>query len=107
MEISIEDDGSNKPENFAYRGAHQAFKDRWKQADDSMCRHSMSFHLFHTVRSEFFASYLYLVQMIPLGKKDHTPVKRLRFTTFSRPFDSMKDRARSKRSTLVVFACFG
>ncbi|XP_067452214.1 N-terminal Xaa-Pro-Lys N-methyltransferase 2 [Thunnus thynnus] len=68
MEISIEDDGSSKPENFAYRGAHQAFKDRWKQADDSMCRHSMSFHLFHTVRSEFFASYLYLVQMIPLVK---------------------------------------
>lgn len=67
MEAPAEEDGSSSP-NFMYRAAHQAFRDRWKGTDDTMCRHSMSFHLHHTLRSEFFASYLYLVEKIPLGK---------------------------------------
>ena len=94
MEISVEDedDGGSSSANVEYKGAHQAFKDRWKQTDDSMCRHSMSFHLHHALRSEFFASYLYLIEKIPLGKKKgqtkarpHTSSteKRSRFTAFT------------------------
>jgi len=67
MEITLEEE--NKSANLEYKGAHQAFKDRWKGTDDSMCRHSMSFHLHHTLRSEFFASYLYLLEKTPVGKK--------------------------------------
>uniref|UniRef100_A0AAQ5XS85 Alpha N-terminal protein methyltransferase 1B n=1 Tax=Amphiprion ocellaris TaxID=80972 RepID=A0AAQ5XS85_AMPOC len=67
MEITLEDDSSSSP-NFEYKGAHQAFRDRWKGTDDTMCRHSMSFHLHHTLRSEFFASYLYLLEKTPLVK---------------------------------------
>ncbi|KAG7232399.1 hypothetical protein INR49_008903, partial [Caranx melampygus] len=55
--------------HFEYKGAHQAFRDRWKGTDDSMCRHSMSFHLHHTLRSEFFASYLYLLEKTPLVRR--------------------------------------
>lgn len=67
MELS--DGSSTTVANFEYRGAHQAFIDRWKETDESMCRHSMSFHLHHALHSEFFASYLYLLEKIPLGKK--------------------------------------
>ncbi len=67
MEISSEDD-SNPSSNFQDKAAHQAIRERWKETDDTMCRHSMSFHLQHTLRSEFFASYLYLLEKIPLGK---------------------------------------
>lgn len=66
MEASLED-GSGSAPSFMYKAAHQAFRDRWKETDDTMCRHSMSFHLHHTLRSEFFASYLYLMEKIPLG----------------------------------------
>lgn len=72
MEIPLEEDGSSSSANFEYKAAHQAFRDRWKATDDTMCRHSMSFHLHHTLRTEFFASYLYLVEKIPLGKKQIT-----------------------------------
>ncbi|CAN9500296.1 unnamed protein product [Ophioblennius macclurei] len=54
--------------NMDYAAAHNAMRERWKQADANMCKHSMSFHLHHTLRSEFFASYLYLVVQIPLVK---------------------------------------
>ncbi|XP_029939797.1 N-terminal Xaa-Pro-Lys N-methyltransferase 2 [Salarias fasciatus] len=54
--------------NLEYAEAHNAMRERWKQADANMCKHSMSFHLHHTLRSEFFASYLYLVVQIPLVK---------------------------------------
>lgn len=71
MEAPAEEDRSASP-NLTYqaasKAAHQAFRDRWKETDDTMCRHSMSFHLHHTLRSEFFASYLYLVEKIPLGR---------------------------------------
>lgn len=92
MEFSVEDESSSSSPNLAYKAAHQAFRDRWKETDDTMCRHSMSFHLHHTLRSEFFASYLYLIENIPLGKKKghtesqpHTSptVKRSQFTTCS------------------------
>lgn len=88
MEISLEDKSSSLSSNVEYKGAHQAIKDRWKKTDDTMCRHSMSFHLHHTIRSEFFASYLYLVEEIPLGKNNvqtHSILrdKRLTFTTLS------------------------
>ncbi|XP_061593297.1 N-terminal Xaa-Pro-Lys N-methyltransferase 2 [Cololabis saira] len=56
------------PAPLEYEGAHQAFKDRWRKTDASMCRHSMSFHLHHTLRSEFFASYLYLLEKTPVVK---------------------------------------
>lgn len=69
MEISLEDGGGSSSPNVEYKGAHQAFRDRWKETDDSMCRHSMSFHLQHALRSEFFASYLYLIELMPVGKK--------------------------------------
>lgn len=62
-----EEDGGAAP-NLQYRAAHQAVRERWRDTDDTMCRHSMSFHLHHTLRSEFFASYLYLVEKIPLGE---------------------------------------
>ncbi|XP_029286314.1 N-terminal Xaa-Pro-Lys N-methyltransferase 2 isoform X1 [Cottoperca gobio] len=68
MEISLEDDNSVSAPNLAYKGAHQAFRDRWKETDETMCRHSMSFHLNHSLRSEFFASYLYLLEKIPVVK---------------------------------------
>lgn len=67
MEIPLEDESSSA--SFQDKAAHQAFRNRWKETDDTMCRHSMSFHLHHTLRSEFFASYLYLVEKIPLGKE--------------------------------------
>uniref|UniRef100_A0A8C6S4F8 Methyltransferase like 11B n=1 Tax=Neogobius melanostomus TaxID=47308 RepID=A0A8C6S4F8_9GOBI len=47
---------------------HQAFSDKWKLMDDSMCRHSMSFHLHHSLQKDFFASYLYLLEKTPLVK---------------------------------------
>lgn len=69
MEIPLEDESGSLSASFQDKAAHQAFRDRWKETDDTMCRHSMSFHLHHTLRSEFFASYLYLVEKIPLGKE--------------------------------------
>lgn len=85
VDISLEEDGSSSSPNFE-KVAHQAFRDRWKETDDTMCRHSMSFHLQHSLRSDFFASYLYLMEKIPLGKTGHTEVqpqtvKRSTFTT--------------------------
>ena len=81
VEISAEDENGGSSPNLEYKGAHQAFRERWKQTDDTMCRHSMSFHVHHTLRSEFFASYLYLLEKTPVGKKrghththtSHTP----------------------------------
>lgn len=72
MDMDTTEDESSTPEaeaSFAYKGAHQAFRDRWKETDDTMCRHSMSFHVHHTLRSDFFASYLYLLEKVPMGKK--------------------------------------
>lgn len=86
MEITAEEENESAASpNLAYQGAHQAMRDRWKETDDTMCRHSMSFHLHHTLRSEFFASYLYLVEKIPLGKTNQTKrsQKRAKFTSFS------------------------
>lgn len=68
QEEEEEDDGGSTI-NLQYRAAHQAVRERWRDTDDTMCRHSMSFHLHHTLRSEFFASYLYLVEKIPLGEE--------------------------------------
>lgn len=67
MEVPLEEESSSSP-NVMYEAAHRAFRDRWKETDDTLCRHSMSFHLHHTLRSEFFASYLYLMEKIPLGR---------------------------------------
>lgn len=69
MEITLEDENNNSSGNFEFKAAHQAFRDRWKGTDDTMCRHSMSFHLHHKLQSDFFASYLYLLEKIPLGKR--------------------------------------
>lgn len=103
MEISLEDDSSSSSSspNLAYKAAHQAFRDRWKETDDSMCRHSMSFHLHHTLRSEFFASYLYLLEKIPVGKKKgHTET--------SHQSHSQEVKICNLFLTLVGgFACFG
>uniref|UniRef100_A0A8B9JW41 Methyltransferase like 11B n=1 Tax=Astyanax mexicanus TaxID=7994 RepID=A0A8B9JW41_ASTMX len=51
-----------------FSGTHQAFRNRWAKTDDNMCRHSMSLHLHTTLRKEFFASYLYMLEQTPLVK---------------------------------------
>lgn len=74
MEITVENENNNSSGNFEFKAAHQAFRDRWKATDDTMCRHSMSFHLHHKLQSDFFASYLYLLEKIPLGKRQRSQV---------------------------------
>ncbi|XP_069825056.1 N-terminal Xaa-Pro-Lys N-methyltransferase 2 [Dendropsophus ebraccatus] len=51
-----------------YLGAHLAFKSRWEKTDEELCRHSMSFVLHKAIRTDFFASYLYLLEKYPLVK---------------------------------------
>ncbi|KAM4022317.1 N-terminal Xaa-Pro-Lys N-methyltransferase 2 [Anomaloglossus baeobatrachus] len=51
-----------------YLGAHLAFKSRWHKTDEELCRHSMSFVLHKAIRTDFFASYLYLLEKYPLVK---------------------------------------
>lgn len=53
---------------MAHLGAHLAFRSRWQKTDDELCRHSMSFILHKAIRNDFFQSYLYLLEKIPLGK---------------------------------------
>lgn len=89
MEVSLADDCNSSP-SFMYKAAHQAFKDRWKETDDTMCLHSMSFHLHHTLRSEFFASYLYLVEKIPLGKNTVQPHRRGQRLNLSRSLTPLR-----------------
>ncbi|XP_028823724.1 N-terminal Xaa-Pro-Lys N-methyltransferase 2 [Denticeps clupeoides] len=55
-------------ESKDFTATHLAFRERWAKTDDNMCRHSMSFHLLNTLRNEFFASYLYLLEQVPLVK---------------------------------------
>uniref|UniRef100_A0A8C3XRQ8 Methyltransferase like 11B n=2 Tax=Chelydra serpentina TaxID=8475 RepID=A0A8C3XRQ8_CHESE len=50
------------------RGAHLAFKSRWRKTDEELCRHSMSFILHKVIRNDFFQSYLYLLERLPLVK---------------------------------------
>ncbi|KAJ3599664.1 hypothetical protein NHX12_033620 [Muraenolepis orangiensis] len=68
MDVPIEETDSATLQNLEHKAAHQAFSERWKKTDDSMCRHSMSFHLLHSLRTEFFASYVYLLEKTPLVK---------------------------------------
>ncbi|XP_063283676.1 N-terminal Xaa-Pro-Lys N-methyltransferase 2 [Pelobates fuscus] len=51
-----------------YLGAHLAFKSRWHKTDEELCRHSMSLVLHKAIRTDFFASYLYLLERLPLVK---------------------------------------
>lgn len=51
-----------------FRGAHLAFKSRWQKTDEELCRHSMSFILHKAIRNDFFQSYLYLLEGLPLGE---------------------------------------
>ncbi|XP_067323761.1 N-terminal Xaa-Pro-Lys N-methyltransferase 2 [Anolis sagrei] len=51
-----------------YQGAHLAFKSRWHKTDEELCRHSMSFVLHKAIRNDFFQSYLYLLEKLPLVK---------------------------------------
>uniref|UniRef100_A0A8C9H3Y6 Alpha N-terminal protein methyltransferase 1 n=1 Tax=Piliocolobus tephrosceles TaxID=591936 RepID=A0A8C9H3Y6_9PRIM len=53
---------------MARLGAHFAFRSRWQKTDDELCRHSMSFILHKAIRNDFFQSYLYLLEKIPLVK---------------------------------------
>ncbi|XP_004706796.1 N-terminal Xaa-Pro-Lys N-methyltransferase 2 [Echinops telfairi] len=53
---------------MAHLGAHFAFRSRWQKTDDELCRHSMSFILHRAIRSDFFQSYLYLLEKISLVK---------------------------------------
>ncbi|XP_063483327.1 N-terminal Xaa-Pro-Lys N-methyltransferase 2 [Symphalangus syndactylus] len=53
---------------MAHLGAHFAFRARWQKTDDELCRHSMSFILHKAIRNDFFQSYLYLLEKIPLVK---------------------------------------
>ncbi|XP_008116030.1 N-terminal Xaa-Pro-Lys N-methyltransferase 2 isoform X2 [Anolis carolinensis] len=51
-----------------YQGAHLAFRSRWHKTDEELCRHSMSFVLHKAIRNDFFQSYLYLLEKLPLVK---------------------------------------
>ncbi|KAM6342616.1 N-terminal Xaa-Pro-Lys N-methyltransferase 2 isoform 2-T13 [Alca torda] len=51
---------------MAYKAAHLAFKSRWHKTDEELCRHSMSFILHRAIRNDFFQSYLYLLEKLPL-----------------------------------------
>ncbi|XP_008823113.1 alpha N-terminal protein methyltransferase 1B [Nannospalax galili] len=53
---------------MAHLGAHFAFRSRWQKTDDELCRHSMSFILHKAICNDFFQSYLYLLEKIPLVK---------------------------------------
>ncbi|NWR58437.1 NTM1B methyltransferase, partial [Bucorvus abyssinicus] len=53
---------------MAYKAAHLAFKSRWDKTDEELCRHSMSFVLHTAIRNDFFQSYLYLLENLPLVK---------------------------------------
>ncbi|NP_001230578.1 N-terminal Xaa-Pro-Lys N-methyltransferase 2 isoform X2 [Phacochoerus africanus] len=53
---------------MAHLGAHFAFRSRWQKTDDELCRHSMSFILHKAICNDFFQSYLYLLENIPLVK---------------------------------------
>lgn len=53
---------------MAYKGAHLAFKSRWHKTDEELCRHSMSFDLHKAIQNDFFQSYLYLLEKLPLGE---------------------------------------
>ncbi|XP_047936290.1 N-terminal Xaa-Pro-Lys N-methyltransferase 2 isoform X2 [Anser cygnoides] len=53
---------------MAYKGAHLAFKSRWHKTDEELCRHSMSFDLHKAIQNDFFQSYLYLLEKLPLVK---------------------------------------
>ncbi|XP_075012824.1 N-terminal Xaa-Pro-Lys N-methyltransferase 2 isoform X2 [Calonectris borealis] len=53
---------------MAYKAAHLAFKSRWHKTDEELCRHSMSFVLHKAIRNDFFQSYLYLLEKLPLVK---------------------------------------
>ncbi|XP_062972966.1 N-terminal Xaa-Pro-Lys N-methyltransferase 2 [Elgaria multicarinata webbii] len=54
--------------SMEYMGAHLAFKSRWHKTDEELCRHSMSFILHKAIRNDFFQSYLYLLEKLPLVK---------------------------------------
>ncbi|XP_053102244.1 N-terminal Xaa-Pro-Lys N-methyltransferase 2 [Hemicordylus capensis] len=54
--------------SMEYMGAHLAFKSRWHKTDGELCRHSMSFILHKAIRNDFFQSYLYLLEKLPLVK---------------------------------------
>ncbi|XP_030351531.1 alpha N-terminal protein methyltransferase 1B isoform X4 [Strigops habroptila] len=51
---------------MAYKAAHLAFKSRWHKTDEELCRHSMSFVLHKAIQNDFFQSYLYLLEKLPL-----------------------------------------
>lgn len=51
-----------------FRRTHQAFREQWEKTDDKICKNSMSLNLHNTLRQDFFASYLYLLEQIPLGR---------------------------------------
>ncbi|XP_061859649.1 N-terminal Xaa-Pro-Lys N-methyltransferase 2 isoform X3 [Colius striatus] len=53
---------------MAYKAAHLAFKSRWHKTDEELCRHSMSFDLHKAIQNDFFQSYLYLLEKLPLVK---------------------------------------
>ncbi|KAM6305707.1 N-terminal Xaa-Pro-Lys N-methyltransferase 2 [Aegotheles albertisi] len=53
---------------MAYKAAHLAFKSRWDKTDEELCRHSMSFILHKAIQNDFFQSYLYLLEKLPLVK---------------------------------------
>ncbi|KAF7241400.1 Alpha N-terminal protein methyltransferase 1B [Varanus komodoensis] len=56
------------PSAMEYKAAHLAFRSRWHKTDEELCRHSMSFVLHKAIRNDFFQSYLYLLEKVPLVK---------------------------------------
>uniref|UniRef100_H3AHV2 N-terminal Xaa-Pro-Lys N-methyltransferase 2 n=1 Tax=Latimeria chalumnae TaxID=7897 RepID=H3AHV2_LATCH len=63
-----EEKKKKSPLKMEFMGAHLAFRSRWEKTDEEMCRHSMSFILHKAIRSDFFESYLYLLERLPLVK---------------------------------------
>ncbi|XP_038613801.1 alpha N-terminal protein methyltransferase 1B [Tachyglossus aculeatus] len=53
---------------MAHLRAHFAFRSRWHKTDDELCRHSTSLILHRAIRTDFFQSYLYLLENLPLVK---------------------------------------
>ncbi|XP_030063129.1 N-terminal Xaa-Pro-Lys N-methyltransferase 2 [Microcaecilia unicolor] len=51
-----------------FLGAHLAFRSRWYKMDNDLCKHSMSFILHKAIHTDFFESYLYLLEKYPLVK---------------------------------------
>ncbi|KAM6458360.1 LOW QUALITY PROTEIN: N-terminal Xaa-Pro-Lys N-methyltransferase 2 [Liasis olivaceus] len=54
--------------HIEYVGVHLAFKSHWHKIDEEFCWHSRSSILHKLIQNDFFQSYLYLLENLPLVK---------------------------------------